>query len=97
MVSFEVLVTAGDFHIVDEDLNNLLVNHFVEEFKKNNNKDIFNNSLSLIRLKISCELDKRILSFALNASFEADNLYDGIDFYTNISRDKLEELYSNIY
>ena len=32
--------TAGDTHLGGEDFDNRVVNHFVNEFKRKNNKDI---------------------------------------------------------
>ncbi|KAG2581406.1 hypothetical protein PVAP13_6KG026235 [Panicum virgatum] len=40
---FEVKATAGDTHLGGEDLDNRLVNHFVQEFKRKNKKDISGN------------------------------------------------------
>ena len=37
---FEVKATAGDTHLGGEDFDNRLVNHFVEEFKRKNKKDV---------------------------------------------------------
>ena len=37
---FEVKATAGDTHLGGEDFDNRLVNHFVEEFKQKNKKDV---------------------------------------------------------
>ncbi|EEB91090.1 hypothetical protein MPER_10616 [Moniliophthora perniciosa FA553] len=36
---FEVKATAGDTHLGGEDFDNRLVNHFVQEFKRKNQKD----------------------------------------------------------
>ncbi|CAA7055015.1 unnamed protein product [Microthlaspi erraticum] len=37
---FEVKATAGDTHLGGEDFDNRMVNHFVQEFKRKNKKDI---------------------------------------------------------
>lgn len=37
---FEVKATAGDTHLGGEDFDNRLVNHFVQEFKRKNKRDI---------------------------------------------------------
>lgn len=77
---FEVLSTAGDTQLGGEDFDNLMVTHFVEEFKRKYGKNISGNSRSLRRLKTACERAKRILSSSSETSIELDALYEGIDF-----------------
>ena len=89
---FEVKATAGDTHLGGEDFDNILVKYFIDEFKRKNNKDITDNKKSLRRLKTSCERAKRTLSSSNTASIEIDSLYDGIDFFTSITRAKFESL-----
>ena len=40
---FEVKATAGDTHLGGEDFDNRMVNHFVQEFKRKNKKDLTPN------------------------------------------------------
>merc|ERR1712187_1039602 len=40
---FEVKATAGDTHLGGEDFDNRMVNHFVQEFKRKNKKDMTTN------------------------------------------------------
>eukprot|EP00066_Takifugu_rubripes_P013337 XP_011602603.1 PREDICTED: heat shock 70 kDa protein 1 [Takifugu rubripes] len=44
---FEVKATAGDTHLGGEDFDNRMVNHFVEEFKRKQKKDISQNKRAL--------------------------------------------------
>ena len=92
---FEVKATAGDTHLGGEDFDNLLVNHFSTEFKRKHKKDLSENKKSIRRLKTACERAKRTLSSSQTASIELDSLFDGIDFFTNISRAKFESLCMN--
>lgn len=94
---FEVKATAGDTHLGGEDFDNKLVDHFVQEFKRKYKKDITNNSRSLRRLRTACERAKRTLSSSNTANIEVDQLYDGIDFYTSITRARFEELCSELF
>ena len=94
---FEVRATAGDTHLGGEDLDNLLVNHFKNEFKRKHKVDISDNKKSIRRLKTACERAKRTLSSGTTASIELDSLYDGIDFFSNISRAKFESLCMNLF
>merc|ERR1719440_2356513 len=88
---FEVKATAGDTHLGGEDFDNRLVNHFTAEFKKKYKKDISGNARSLRRLRTACERAKRTLSTSTQASIEIDSLFEGIDFYTSITRARFEE------
>ncbi|XP_044161824.1 heat shock 70 kDa protein-like [Bufo gargarizans] len=94
---FEVKATAGDTHLGGEDFDNRMVNHFVEEFKRKHKKDITQNKRALRRLRTSCERAKRTLSSSTQASIEIDSLYEGIDFYTSITRARFEELCSDLF
>jgi len=94
---FEVRSTAGDTHLGGEDFDNRLVNHFAEEFRRKYKKDIHSNPRALRRLRTAAERAKRTLSSGTEASIEIDALFDGIDFYTKISRARFEELCSDLF
>src|SRR6201996_6121955 len=112
---FEVKSTAGDTHLGGEDFDNRLVNHFVNEFKRNNKKastnpetlqeqsanhsmqDLSSNARALRRLRTACERAKRTLSSSAQTSIEIDSLYEGIDFYTSITRARFEELCQDLF
>ena len=94
---FEVKATAGDTHLGGEDFDNLLVNHFRGEFKRKNNLDMSENKKSMRRLKTACERAKRTLSSGSTASIELDSLFEGVDFFTSITRAKFESLCMNLF
>eukprot|EP00253_Pinus_taeda_P012996 PITA_12996 len=94
---FEVKATAGDTHLGGEDFDNRLVNHFVQEFKRKHKKDISGNARALRRLRTSCERAKRTLSSTAQTTIEIDSLYEGIDFYTTITRARFEELNMDLF
>jgi L1 cell adhesion molecule like protein len=94
---FEVRATAGDTHLGGEDFDNRLVNHFVQEFKRKHKKDLTESKRSLRRLRTACERAKRTLSSGAQASLEIDSLYDGIDFYTSVTRARFEELCGDLF
>nr|AGC56218.1 heat shock protein 70 [Dermatophagoides farinae] len=94
---FEVKSTAGDTHLGGEDFDNRLVNHFVKEFKRKHKKDLTTNARALRRLRTSCERAKRTLSSAAQTSIEIDSLFEGIDFYTSITRARFEELCADLF
>lgn len=94
---FEVKATAGDTHLGGEDFDNRMVNHFVQEFKRKNKKDISGNPRSLRRLRTSCERAKRTLSSTAHTTIEIDSLFEGIDFYSTITRARFEELNMDLF
>ena len=94
---FEVRSTAGDTHLGGEDFDNRMVDHFVQEFKRKYNKDIKKNARSIRRLRTACERAKRTLSSSTEASIEIDSLFEGIDFYTKITRARFEELCADLF
>lgn len=94
---FEVKSTAGDTHLGGEDFDNRMVNHFVQEFKRKHKKDLTSNKRALRRLRTACERAKRTLSSSTQASIEIDSLFEGIDFYTSITRARFEELNADLF
>ncbi|KAI9221218.1 heat shock protein [Blastocladiella britannica] len=94
---FEVKATAGDTHLGGEDFDNRLVNHFVQEFKRKHKKDLTSNARALRRLRTACERAKRALSASAQTSIEIDSLFEGIDFYTSITRARFEELCADLF
>uniref|UniRef100_A0A8D2ECA6 Heat shock cognate 71 kDa protein n=1 Tax=Theropithecus gelada TaxID=9565 RepID=A0A8D2ECA6_THEGE len=79
---FEVKSTAGDTHL---------------EFKRKHKKDISENKRAVRRLHTACERAKCTLSSSTQASIEIDSLYEGIDFYTSITRARFEELNADLF
>ena len=94
---FEVKSTSGDTHLGGEDFDNRMVNHFIQEFKRKNKKDISGNARSVRRLRTACERAKRTLSSSAQASIEIDSLFEGVDFYTTITRARFEELCADLF
>ncbi|KAL5726376.1 hypothetical protein ACHQM5_009423 [Ranunculus cassubicifolius] len=94
---FEVKSTAGDTHLGGEDFDNRMVNHFVQEFKRKNKKDITGNARALRRLRTACERAKRTLSSTAQTTIEIDSLFEGVDFYTSITRARFEELCMDLF
>jgi len=94
---FEVKSTAGDTHLGGEDFDNRMVDHFIQEFKRKHKKDMKGNKRALRRLRTACERAKRTLSASAQANIEIDSLFEGIDFYTSITRARFEELCSDLF
>ncbi|PAV85480.1 hypothetical protein WR25_06948 [Diploscapter pachys] len=94
---FEVKSTAGDTHFGGEDFDSRMVHHFVAEFEWKYKKDLTSNPRALRRLRTACECAKRTLSSSSQASIEIDSLFEGIDFYTNITRVRFEEICADLF
>lgn len=89
---FEVKSTAGDTHLGGEDLDNTLLQHFMNEFNNKNKTNMSNNKKALRRLKSACEVAKKTLSNSSVANIEIDSLFEGIDFVSKITRAKFEDI-----
>jgi len=94
---FEVKSTSGNTHLGGEDFDNRLVAHFIKEFKRKHKKDISGNKRALRRLRTACERAKRTVSSSAQAAIEIDSLFEGIDFYTSITRARFEELCGDLF
>jgi L1 cell adhesion molecule like protein len=96
---FEVKATAGDTHLGGEDFDQRLVQFFCTEFKRKYKKDIIaaNNPRALRRLRTQCERAKRTLSSTAQTSIEIDSLFEGQDFYSNITRARFEEMNADLF
>ncbi|TQD85183.1 hypothetical protein C1H46_029271 [Malus baccata] len=94
---FQVKATAGDTHLGGEDFDNRMVNHFVQEFKRKNKKDIRSSARALRRLRTACESAKRTLSSTSQTTIGIDSLYEGVDFYSTITRARFEELNMDLF
>ncbi|BEJ01104.1 hypothetical protein CcaverHIS631_0509610 [Cutaneotrichosporon cavernicola] len=89
---FAVKATAGDTHLGGEDFDQTLLDHFKTEFKRKNKLDISDDPRALRRLRSACERAKRTLSSVTQTTVEVDSLYQGVDFSSNITRARFEEI-----
>ncbi|KOM28561.1 hypothetical protein LR48_Vigan549s011600 [Vigna angularis] len=94
---FQVKATAGNSHLGGEDIDNRMMNYFVEEMKRKSKVDISGNPRALRRLKSACERAKRTLSYAVTTSIEIDGLFEGIDLLSSITRAKFEEINMEVF
>ncbi|EIE19893.1 heat shock protein 70 [Coccomyxa subellipsoidea C-169] len=94
---FEVKATAGDTHLGGEDFDNRLSQFCINEFRRKHKKDPSASPRAVRRLQTACERAKRTLSASTQTSIEIDSLYEGIDFYTTITRARFEELNMDLF
>ena len=62
-----------------------------------NSIDLSSNPRAVRRLRTACERAKRTLSSATQTSIEIDSLFEGIDFYTSLTRARFEELCQDLF
>ncbi|HEX5456136.1 MAG TPA: molecular chaperone DnaK [Candidatus Saccharimonadales bacterium] len=93
---FEVLSTNGDTHLGGEDFDLRIVNHFVEEFKKESGIDVREDKAAMQRLKEEAEKAKKELSTTevadINLPFLTADAEGPKHFEYKLSRAKLIDL-----
>uniref|UniRef100_A0A0R3WA81 Heat shock protein 70 family n=1 Tax=Taenia asiatica TaxID=60517 RepID=A0A0R3WA81_TAEAS len=94
---FEVKAVGGVMHLGGEDITSLLVDHFMETFKRDHEKkDLTTNKTAISRLRKECKEAKRMLSSAENTYITVASLFEGIEFNTSLTRARFEHLCSNL-
>ncbi len=98
--TIEVKSTGGDTHLGGDDIDQKIINYFVEEFKKESGVDISRDQLALQRLKDAAEKAKHELSSTLqtevNVPFLTADAGGAKHFNISFSRAKLEELVGDL-
>lgn len=97
---FEVKSTNGDTHLGGEDFDNKIVNHFLEEFKKESGIDLKGDNAAMQRLKDEAEKAKKELSSTpetdINLPFLTADADGPKHFEYKLTRSKLEELVKDL-
>ncbi|KAL1390938.1 heat shock protein 70a [Phyllosticta capitalensis] len=88
---------VNEFKRKHKKVNRLLITPCAHEQNANLNQDLTSNSRALRRLRTACERAKRTLSSSAQTSIEIDSLFEGIDFYTSITRARFEELCQDLF
>ncbi|KAG4089856.1 HSP70-domain-containing protein [Neocallimastix lanati (nom. inval.)] len=92
--------TDGDSTLGGEIFNDRLINHFIKEINTEYEKDIKTDPKYfeiLTRLRLACEEAKRKLSFVKQCKIEIINLFDGINFEKEITREFFENLNKDLF
>ncbi|NCO10718.1 molecular chaperone DnaK [Candidatus Saccharibacteria bacterium] len=93
---FEVKSTNGDTHLGGEDFDNRIVNHFLDEFKKESGINLKGDNAAMQRLKDEAEKAKKELSstteYEINLPFLTADADGPKHFEYKLTRAKLEEL-----
>jgi len=97
---FEVKSTNGDTHLGGADFDRVLVNYFVDEFKKEHGVDISDDKAAMQRLRDEAEKAKIELSSAqevdINLPFLTADAEGPKHFEHKLSRAKLESLVADL-
>jgi molecular chaperone DnaK len=97
---FEVKSTNGDTHLGGEDFDNRIVNHFLDEFKKEAGIDLKGDNAAMQRLKDEAEKAKKELSstpeYEVNLPFITADADGPKHFEYKLTRAKLEELVKDL-
>lgn len=97
---FEVKSTNGDTHLGGEDFDNRIVNHFLDEFKKESGIDLKGDNAAMQRLKDEAEKAKKELSstpeYDVNLPFITADADGPKHFEYKLTRAKLEELVKDL-
>jgi len=93
---FQVVATNGDTHLGGEDFDQRLIEHLIDEFKKENDLDLTTDRMALQRLKEAAERAKHELSIALetdiNLPFLTADATGPKHLNIQVKRSKLESL-----
>ena len=97
---FEVKATSGNSHLGGSDFDAYLVEYFIKDFSRKYHVDpdeLKKNSRACGRLKSACERCKKTLSTATSSTLEIDQFYNGIDYYTSLTRAKFENICGELF
>ena len=98
---FEVLSTNGDTHLGGDDLDEFMINHIADEFKRTEGIDLRSDPMALQRLKEAAEKAKCELSTAMEANVNLPFITataDGPKHLTmTLTRAKFEQLCEPVF
>jgi molecular chaperone DnaK len=97
---FEVRSTAGDNRLGGDDFDQVIIDHLVEEFKKENGIDLSKDKMALQRLKDAAEKAKKDLSGVSSTQISLPFITAGeagpLHLELTLSRAKFEELSAHL-
>ncbi|MRG86647.1 molecular chaperone DnaK [Salinibacillus xinjiangensis] len=98
--TFEVVSTAGDNRLGGDDFDQVIIDHMVSEFKKENGIDLSKDKMALQRLKDAAEKAKKDLSGVTQTQISLPFITAGeagpLHLEMNLTRAKFEELSSDL-
>ncbi|SDK53283.1 molecular chaperone DnaK [Sediminibacillus albus] len=98
--TFEVVSTAGDNRLGGDDFDQVIIDHMVSEFKKENGIDLSKDNMALQRLKDAAEKAKKDLSGVAQTQISLPFITAGeagpLHLEMNLARAKFDELSSSL-
>lgn len=98
---FEVKATGGDTHLGGEDFDNTVVDWVFKDIEAQHGADVASqikkSDRAKSRLRRAVEAAKRSLSSTQTAEIEVDSLLGDLDYSTKLTRQKFEELNSQLF
>lgn len=98
--TFEVVSTAGDNKLGGDDFDQVIIDHMVAEFKKENGIDLSQDKMALQRLKDAAEKAKKDLSGVAQTQISLPFITAGeagpLHLEMNLTRAKFEELSASL-
>ncbi|CQR46896.1 Chaperone protein DnaK [Paraliobacillus sp. PM-2] len=98
--TFEVVATAGDNRLGGDDFDEVIIDHMVAEFKKENGIDLSKDKMALQRLKDAAEKAKKDLSGVAQTQISLPFITAGeagpLHLEMNLTRAKFDELSSDL-
>ncbi|WP_010650943.1 molecular chaperone DnaK [Oceanobacillus massiliensis] len=98
--TFEVVATAGDNRLGGDDFDEVIINHMVQEFKKENGIDLAKDKMAMQRLKDAAEKAKKDLSGVSQTQISLPFITAGeagpLHLEMNMTRAKFDELSSDL-
>ncbi|WP_163970048.1 molecular chaperone DnaK [Oceanobacillus halotolerans] len=98
--TFEVVSTAGDNRLGGDDFDQVIIDHMVAEFKKENGIDLSQDKMAAQRLKDAAEKAKKDLSGVTQTQISLPFITAGeagpLHLEMNLTRAKFEELSSDL-
>lgn len=98
--TFEVVATAGDNRLGGDDFDELVIDHLVAEFKKENGIDLSKDKMALQRLKDAAEKAKKDLSGVSQTQISLPFITAGeagpLHLEMNLTRAKFDDLTSGL-
>ncbi|KAJ3228104.1 Major heat shock 70 kDa protein Bb [Clydaea vesicula] len=87
---YSIVDTRDDNKLGGVQLDEVLVNLVVDEFKRKTKMNLRENRRSLLKLRNACEQTKRALSHREVAPCSIESLHEGIDHHGSINRSRFE-------
>lgn len=98
--TFEVVSTSGDNHLGGDDFDEVIMNHLVDEFKKENGVDLSKDKMAMQRLKDASEKAKKELSGVTTSQISLPFISMGVagplHLEKNLTRAKFNELTAHL-